>query len=362
MGVRKIPLSGANLAGVAIGPGDEVGATSLEVGRSAPCAKRSTRPVFVVGCGRSGTTLLHHMILSSGDFALFPLESNTFNLLGPRFPGLQSMRNRKLLLEFWLRTKRFAQSGLERSDIERQVLTDCRNVGDFLRVVMEAMCRKQEVRRWAEKTPDNALYISEIKRSIPEALIVHIIRDGRDVAVSLDKFGVHPFLWERGGRRLAFGVYWKWILGKVRAAAQSIRPDYYELHFEDLVEQPRRTLAQLSIFLDHDLDYDRILQVGVGAVSRPATSFRSELSEDGFNPVGRWRKQFAPEELPRFESLVGDELEKMGYALATERLSRDLSTSMLLLFYRSQLELRQWLKSSTPLRRFVGRQLKGVLA
>src|SRR5438445_2307128 len=47
---------------------------------------RDSRPVFVVGCARSGTTLLHHMILSSGDFAVFPIESDTFRFLGPRFP------------------------------------------------------------------------------------------------------------------------------------------------------------------------------------------------------------------------------------------------------------------------------------
>src|SRR2546423_13114390 len=42
----------------------------------------STRPVFVLGCPRSGTTLLYHMLLSSGDFAGYPFESDTFRILG----------------------------------------------------------------------------------------------------------------------------------------------------------------------------------------------------------------------------------------------------------------------------------------
>src|SRR5258708_6614268 len=95
------------------------------------------RPVFVVGCPRSGTTLLYHMILSSGDFAGFPFESDVFRLLGPKFRGLTSLKNRKRLLEFWLRSENCAQSGLNRGDIESRAIAKCRNIGDFLRIVME---------------------------------------------------------------------------------------------------------------------------------------------------------------------------------------------------------------------------------
>src|SRR5215469_7983176 len=148
-----------------------------------PCAvaeKRteSAKPVFVVGCPRSGTTVLYHMILSTGDFAGYPFESDTFRLLGPKFPGLSSLKNRKRLLQYWWRSSNGAQSGLERSDIESRVHRECRNIGDFLRIVMEEMCRKRGVGRWVEKTPDHLLSIPEIKRLIPDCLFVHIIRDG----------------------------------------------------------------------------------------------------------------------------------------------------------------------------------------
>src|SRR5215469_13797830 len=148
-----------------------------------PCAvaeKRtgSAKPVFVVGCPRSGTTLLYHMILSSGDFAGYPFESDTFRILGPKFPNLLSRRDRMRLLEFWLGSEYGVGAGLDRSDIERGVLEECRTIGDFLRIVMEEICREQGAHRWAEKTPDHALYIDEIKRFFPNALVVHIIRDG----------------------------------------------------------------------------------------------------------------------------------------------------------------------------------------
>ena len=313
--------------------------------------------MFVVGCPRSGTTLLYRMILSAGDFAGYPFESDTFRILGPKFPGLSSLKNRKRLLDFWWRSSNGTQSGLDRSDIESRVQQECRNIGDFLRIVMEEMCRKQGVRRWAEKTPDHLLSIAEIKRLIPDSLIVHIIRDGRDAALSLANFGrIRPYFCQQGSKLLSFGVYWKWLLRKGRAAGRKIGGDYYELHYEELMEKPGETLAHLGDFIGHTLDYDRIAKVGVGAVSRPNTSFESSASRIGLSPVSRWKRQFPPEELARFEGLVGDCLEETGYSLATPPQERRSAffVAGFSPFYVSQLELKYQLKSHTPLGRLAG--------
>ena len=320
-------------------------------------ARAGARPVFVVGCPRSGTTLLNHMILSSGNFALFLRESSAFCFLGLKFPNLESVRERRSLLDYWLSTPWSAGSGLERGDIESRVLEECRNIGDFLRIVMEAICRKQGVSRWAEKSPAHALYIPEIKRSIPDALIVHIIRDGRDVALSLADFErIYPFLWDGGKTLPAFGMYWKWHVRTARSAGRQVGQDYYELHYEDLVQRPNDTLYRLGCFIDHDLDYTRILRKGLGSVRQPESSFSSDRSSDDFNPVGRWKQKYSPRELAEFESLLGDCLEEFGYTLATDPSERrqGLSTAVTRVFYTSQIESIHWLKGRRALRHFVG--------
>jgi hypothetical protein len=316
----------------------------------------NTRPVFVLGCPRSGTTVLYHMILSSGNFAGYPFESDTFRILGPKFPGLTSHRNRARLLDFWLRSSNGAQSGLERSDIEARLHRECCNIGDFLRIVMEAMCRKQGVHRWAEKTPDHLLSIAQIKRFIPDSLIVHIIRDGRDSALSLANFGrIQPYFWQRGSKLLSFGVYWKWLVRKGRASGRRLGRDYYEVHYEDLMERPHETLARLGNFIGHELDYDRIAQVSVGALRRPNTSFEGLAPHVGFSPVSRWKRQFPPQELATFEALVGDCLEETGYSLATTAEQRGKAlVAGFSTFHASQLELKYQLKTHTPLRRLAG--------
>src|SRR5207237_3145399 len=87
---------------------------------------RSKAPVFVLGCPRSGTTVLYHMLLSAGGFAVYRAESNVFNLLVPRFGDLRSARNRHTLMECWLRSKLFRVSGLEAAEITAKIMAECR--------------------------------------------------------------------------------------------------------------------------------------------------------------------------------------------------------------------------------------------
>ena len=146
-----------------------------------PSTPRSLAPVFVLGCGRSGTKFLYHTLLSGGGFAVYFAESNTFNLLGVRFGNLARRANRRKLLDTYYKSNLFERTGLKREDVDERVMNDCRNAGDFLRIVMEAMARRQGVPRWAECTPLHLLNLPLIKRLVPDALIIHIIRDGRDV-------------------------------------------------------------------------------------------------------------------------------------------------------------------------------------
>ena len=132
---------------------------------------RSEAPVFVLGCGRSGTKLLYHTLLSAGGFAIYHAESNAFNLIGLRFGSLSKLENRRALLDHWLRSKLFYRSGLTRDEIEPKILEECHNAGDFLRILMETIARKQNAVRWAESTPRFAASPAARPSSAPRASI-----------------------------------------------------------------------------------------------------------------------------------------------------------------------------------------------
>lgn len=307
-------------------------------------------PVFVLGCPRSGTTVLYHMLLSAGDFAIYRAESNVFSVLVPRFGNLRSEQNRRRLMRYWLQSKLFYVSGLDAGEIEAHVMRDCRSGGDFLRIVMESVAAKQGVSRWADCTPDHLLYLDEIREQIPEARIIHIIRDGRDVALSYVKQGwSYPMPWDRSEHLAVAGLYWEWIVSHGRRDGQKFGGRYREVRFEDLISSPRETLASLSEFIGQELNYDHIQHVGIGSVKEPNSSFGG--GGGNFNPVGRWRSQYSDKQLAGIEQVIGPFLKQLEYPLMTPA-KMSLRATWLRSEYLPFFSAKRWLKDCTPLGRY----------
>lgn len=324
---------------------------------------RSTAPVFVLGCGRSGTKFLYHTLLSGGGFAVYFAESNTFNLLGVRFGNLARRANRRKLLDAYYKSNLFERTGLVREEIDQQVMDNCGNAGDFLRIVMGTIARKQGVPRWAECTPLHLLNLPLIKRVVPDALIIHIIRDGRDVTASLHRIGwIRPFRWDRSRACLVPAIFWRWIVGKGRRYGNAMGNDYMEVHYEDVVQNPRETLARIGKFIEQDLDYDKIQQVALGSVHDPNSSFRGDGKEAEAQTIGRWKSNFRPEEIRDIESLQRDLLQSTGYTLSTqpEKLRPSLAVRLMSFLYPMYFDFKFWLKSETPLARFADAGRMGV--
>jgi hypothetical protein len=324
---------------------------------------RSKAPVFVLGCGRSGTKLLYHTLLSAGGFAVYHAETNAFNLLGLRFGNLASRRNRRRLLDVYYTSKLFHRTGLEPKDIDQPVMEVCRNAGDFLRILMEAIARKQGVERWAESTPLHLLYLPLIKELIPDALVIHIIRDGRDVTASMHRIGwIRPLPWDRARAFVAPAIFWRWMVSKGRRDGRALGANYMEIHYEDLVQNPRDTLARIGQFIDHDLDYDRIQQVALGSVQSPNSSFRGDGKETETATIGRWKRMFTPRQVRDVEASIDSLLVETGYTLETPAAERGLSLSVAFMnfVYPIYFDIKLWLKSHTPLARIADKRRMGI--
>src|SRR5581483_8644144 len=300
-------------------------------------------PVFIVGCPRSGTSYLYHLFLSAGGFAEFHTQMNVFDVLEPIYGDLGSLPNRRRMMKEWLRSKAFQVSGLTGDEIEKKVLEECRGAGDFLRIVMEEVARKQGVDRWVDSTPTNAPHMLRIKRDFPDAKFIHIIRDPRDLALSLDKKGwSRPLPGDRKNSLLAAAVYWEWIVRKARNYGRQLGADYMETRYEDLVQKAAEELARIGAFLDCDLDYERVKAHSVGSIRDPLTSFKEDLNQGKFSPVGRWRERFPPAQLARFESLIGSYMQELGYELATAGSNGSLGIKTRHGVYRAFYGFKQW--------------------
>lgn len=278
---------------------------------------------------------------------------NVYDVLEPIYGNLGVTKNKKAAIHEWLGSKAFLVSGLDPREIEGKILAECHSAGDFLRIIMEEIANKQGVERWIDSTPTNVPHMLRIHDDFPDALFIHIIRDGRDVALSLDKrCWSRPLPWDKKRSLAAAGLYWEWIVRKGRKLGATLAPNYLEVKYETLVQDPRKELVIIAEFLKQTLDYDRIQEASIGSVRTPLTAFKEDLREGRFTPVGRWRDKFPTDQLAEFEALVGKYLTQLGYELSRNSAkSYSLASRRMRLAYGGYYELKQWAKTHTPLSR-----------
>jgi len=319
-------------------------------------SERSRGPVFVMGCHRSGTNFLYDTLLSAGGFAVYRGYLPVYKILIPRFGDPRNPAKRAKIVAAFLRSKGFARTGLQAADLSSKLLEHFHTGGDFLRIVMGEVAAHQGVERWAVYDPDSVLHVPRIKDDIPDARFVHIVRDGRDVALSLAKMGgFRPFPWSRQSRGLPeTALYWQWMVRAGRQHGRKIASDYLEIHYEDLVTQPRPTLATLSEFLHHDLNYERIQSAQLGSLRESNSSFVDENPASRDCPLNRWKEKLSTSEISALEALIGPSLDEFGYPLRTTAEQRDLTVRerFLAAAYPRFLNTKLWLKLNTPLGRF----------
>lgn len=310
-------------------------------------------PVFVMGCARSGTTLLYHTLLSSGGFAVYFAEPAVFDMLVPRFKDLDVPKHRAELMKYWLNSKMFRASGLSREEIKAKVLSQCKSNTDFLVIVMQEIARSQGKERWAVWGPDNLLYMPQIKKELPGAKFIHIIRDGRDVALSLYKEGwIRPLPWDRNQGLLVAALHWLWKVNRGRKYGRRCGPDYLELGFEDLLSKREVVLPRISEFIGYQIDPEFIEKNALGTLKDSNSTFRSSAQQNA--PIGRWRTLLSQPDIDLLESVLGPTLLELGYEVTRhEFMARSVRTRLMQAAYPALFDAKLWCKSNTPLGRLV---------
>jgi glycosyltransferase involved in cell wall biosynthesis len=280
--------------------------------RSRWSAQRQPFP-FVVGCPRSGTTLLRAMLDSHSDLAI-PPESYFIHDLYARF-GPRPLR--RFSLSAFQRAlfahERFLRWGLSEADIEA-AFADLRprSYADAMRVVFSVYADAHGKARYGDKTPAYVLHLPMLAALFSEARFVHIIRDGRDVALSL-------FDIERWGPSQIQGAAHYWVrhvaAGRDAGAAIGER-QYHEVRYERLVEEPETVLRELCGFFDIEyesamLDYpDRVAEIQIGNF-QPEIHRRLELLPTA--GLRSWQDQMSTDDQAAFVAIAGPLLQELGY-------------------------------------------------
>lgn len=270
--------------------------------------------VFIVGCGRSGTTMLRSMLDSHPDVAI-PRESYFIDTMRRRRDGYRSDDGFHVdrFLADLLPDVRFRRWELDPDTVEAAVrAADPTDLGSACRVVYDVFALDRGATRPFDKTPMYALCVPELHQLFPDARFVHLVRDGRDVAASYAETDFGP----RG--LAAASSYWRRVIRAIDEAGSIVGPDQLQtFRYEDLAADPASTLQAISAFVDLDYD-DRMLDFATHMKTRPRrqpAATKEKLAGPASAGVRNWT-QMAPADVRLVESVVGPELEAAGYVLS----------------------------------------------
>jgi hypothetical protein len=267
------------------------------------------RPFFIVGHPRSGTTLLRFM-LSSHPRLFVPDETGFLPFLetDPQAELDQTaisslLRHIGKLNRFW--------GGL----VSDEAVFYAALRRPTLAYVLDALYRLQippDTARWGDKTPLYVQYIPQIQAIFPRAQFIHVIRDGRDAALSARA------KWGRSKPYMDLSYLlsnWVRNVQTGQAAGRQLGPQrYYEIRYEALVSDPAATLQALCAYLGEPyepamLDYRQTARREGGGIDAHVEAQEVLYARS----IGRWRREMTLFERKVARTIAGPLLVELGY-------------------------------------------------
>ncbi len=292
---------------------------------------------FVVGVGRSGTTLLRLMLDAHPQLAIPPETHFVMQLIQTsgklRFSPAVAAR---AIVEN--PNRRWNDFGLEPDDLlARFEALEQFNTADALREFYALYAQRHGKSRWGDKTPDYVRKMKRIQNTLPEARFVHVIRDGRDAGLSqnarISKRGHREPLPPREMARR-----WRKRVALAREHATEL-DGYIEIRYEDLVADPESALRRVCELVE--LDYDPAMlgyheraaeRLDEMAAALPAKAGRPEreagervdahamtTKPPTTERVAVWKQEMTGDQVAEFEQMAGYLLDDLGYETTTPR-------------------------------------------
>lgn len=268
-------------------------------------------PGFIVGVERSGTTLLAAMLNRHSKVCVTP-ETKFFQLINGYNKGLKSfLKDWPNSLDKIVNKMPPTSDWRPSSDEIIKRLNGDSNaprINEIFEALGNTIAEKRNKKLWIEKTPHHIRYLSQIRNIFPNAPIIHIVRDGRDVAESKSRMG-----WQHGSY---FNSLLEWKDDIAKAEDFMISDGrFMTVRFEDLITDAYKTVSAICEFLQIEYEAGMLVPDGTEAgliemgrnhkelIKKPITKERLQI----------WKKILPVENQGLATMLVHDHLKKWGY-------------------------------------------------
>jgi Sulfotransferase family len=285
----------------------------------------------IVGAPRSGTTMLRLMLDAHPQLSIPP--ETGFLALASALKSSEQSLHADLFLDaitnFPREMPTWPDFGIAAEDLRDELnRIQLVSAADGFRAFYRLYAERSGKSRWGDKTPEYVLHISDIAETLPEAHFIHIIRDGRDVGLSLRQCWFAP---DRDMKGLA-GHWQQRVTEGRRQGAGCCH--YIEVRYETLVRRPPAVLAEICGFLGlpyvgqleryHERSMDRLREHGerrtrdgLLVVSREERLRQQQLVSRPPDPsrIEAWKETMTTDERRDFEEVAGELLRDLGYEM-----------------------------------------------
>jgi hypothetical protein len=266
-------------------------------------------PLLILGVRRSGTTLLRVMLDRHSQLAV-PDESYFV-------PQLADRHLRRVdpdaFVDDLRRIDTLSEWGVPLDKV-RARLTDAMPIGAAIATVYAVYAEERGKPRWGDKTPMYMQNLRLLERLFPDALFVHLIRDGRDAALSFLSMpkGLMTESWMQPRTVAGFAAQWRTEIKAAGRLGTRVGPDrYLEVRYEDLIDDVAAVLRRIVAFAG--LPYEAAMTDYAGNVDVSAKPHQQSLTRPPTAGLRDWRLQMTPEDVGSFDRVAGDLLGELGY-------------------------------------------------
>ena len=270
---------------------------------------KNYEPLFIIGYPRSGTTYLLHLLLSSGHYPVYNFtETHFYSHYYRRYGPLENNKNFNRLCRDIVSSSWFKKSGVTCEEFMDNI--KIKEYGAVFSSIMNTISQKQNKKRWVEKTPWHLKFVREIVTDFPNAKFVLIVRDPRDVVLSIRNYG-----WNSGILNMVvkIAIAWRWHMEHVCKDLYLSKAKYIVIKYEDLVLSLDKSIEKINNFLDLNIRADILKNSTFGVLGKPNSSFVKDTSASTNIPVYRWRNFSRKKDISIIEYAVGPQIKKWGY-------------------------------------------------
>lgn len=274
---------------------------------------RLAPPVFIVGAPRSGTTLMAVLLDRHSNIAIGP-ETQFFTEFIPENWAAKIPKTHEQLVDSALTFKRIADFNLDREQLLLHFKNYQLTFANLLRAIIEVHAIRSSKMRPGEKSPQHLQHIPTILDHFPEAKIICVLRDGRDVVRSLLET---PWAIPKNPRRLRlFCIRWNDAAERTIYYQKTLPANrFMTVKFEDILRQPRPELEKICDFIGENFETTQLEPAQPSTVipgwEKQWKNKASEMLDPG--RIEAWRKSAEPKQIWIMNSMMGTMLERMGY-------------------------------------------------